>query len=155
MKLGIHPLVLTMAISVGVAGCGDDKIAVGNEAIRGLKPDATVTMEQVQAAFLASGGGGTGTLYYRGRAYPFTVGGLGVGGIGASKIEAEGEVYRLPNLEAFSGAYAQARYGFALGEKSGGELWLQNDAGVIMKLDAKRTGLMLSLGGDAVLISLK
>jgi hypothetical protein len=31
---------------------------------------------------------------------------------------------------------------------------LQNEAGVIMPLKAKRTGLMLSLGGDAVAISM-
>jgi hypothetical protein len=32
---------------------------------------------------------------------------------------------------------------------------LQNEAGVIMHLKAKRTGLMLSLGGDAVVISMR
>jgi len=42
-----------------------------------------------------------------------------------------------------------------LGEKSGGDLWLQNEAGVIMHLKAQREGLMLSLGGDAVVISMK
>ena len=31
---------------------------------------------------------------------------------------------------------------------------MQNEAGVIMHLKAKRTGLMLSLGGDAVVISM-
>jgi methionine-rich copper-binding protein CopC len=36
---------------------------------------------------------------------------------------------------------------------SGGDLWMQNESGVIMNLKARRTGLMLSLGGDAVVIS--
>ena len=54
-----------------------------------------------------------------------------------------------------SGAYAQGRYGFAAGTASGGELWMQNEAGVILRLKAKRTGLMLSLGGDAVVISMQ
>jgi hypothetical protein len=31
---------------------------------------------------------------------------------------------------------------------------MQNGAGVILHLKAKRTGLMLSLGGDAVVISM-
>jgi hypothetical protein len=128
---------------------------VGPDAVAGLTPDATVDMQQVQAAFLASGGGGTGTLFYQGKQYPFTIGGLGIGGIGASTISASGEVYKLSSLEQFPGAYAQGRYGFALGNKSGGDLWLQNDAGVIMHLHAKREGLMLSLGGDAVIISMK
>ncbi|MFL5279506.1 MAG: hypothetical protein ACJ8AW_00500 [Rhodopila sp.] len=112
-------------------------------------------MRQVQAAFIASGGGGSGTLFYKGRSYPFTVGGLGVGGIGASTLDAEGEVFKLNNVSQFAGAYAQGRYGFAFGNKSGGDLWLQNEAGVIMHLKAKREGLMLSLGGDAVVISMK
>lgn len=137
-----------------LAGCSSS-LKVGPDAIAGLTPDGVVEMNQVQAAFIGSAGGGSGTLYYQGRSYQFNVGGLGVGGIGASTIDAEGEVYKLPSLSAFPGAYAQGRYGFALGQKSGGDLWLQNDSGVILHLKAKRTGLMLSLGGDAVLIAMQ
>ena len=35
-----------------------------------------------------------------------------------------------------------------------GYLWLQNEHGVAMGLRAMRTGLMLSLGGDAVVITM-
>jgi hypothetical protein len=42
-----------------------------------------------------------------------------------------------------------------LGNRSGGDLWLQNDASVIIHIMAKREGLMLPLGGDAMVISLK
>jgi hypothetical protein len=42
-----------------------------------------------------------------------------------------------------------------LGNASTGDLWLQNANGVIMHLAAKRQGLMLSLGGDAVVIQMK
>ncbi len=41
--------------------------------------------------------------------YPFTIGGLGVGGIGVSTIDANGEVYKLNNLASFAGTYAQGR----------------------------------------------
>jgi hypothetical protein len=125
-------------------------VKVGPEAVAGLTPDGTVDMNQVQVAYIGSAGGGSGTLYYKGTAYPFSVAGLGVGGIGASTIDAAGEVYKLRNLSQFSGAYAQARYGFVIGSTSAGDLWMQNESGVIMHLKAKRTGLMLSLGGDAV-----
>jgi hypothetical protein len=47
----------------------------------------------------------------------------------------------------------RARYGFALGTMSGGDLWMQKESGVILHLKAKHTALMLSLGGDAVVIS--
>jgi hypothetical protein len=121
----------------------------------GMPPDGTVEMHEVQAAYIGSAGGGSGTLFYRGRAYPFTIAGLGVGGVGASTIDAWGDVYDLPNVNQFAGAYAQGRYGFVVGNMSGGDLWLQNESGVVMHLKAKREGLMLSLGGDAMLISLK
>jgi hypothetical protein len=145
---------IIVAAMLGVAGCSGSA-KVGPDAVAGLTPDATVDMNQVQAAFIGSGGGGSGTLYYQGQAYPFNVAGLGVGGFGVSTIDASGEVYKLTSFAQFPGAYAQARYGFAFGTKSGGDLWLQNGSGVIMHLHAKREGLMLSLGGDAVAISMK
>jgi hypothetical protein len=145
----------TVAMALMLLVACTTSVKVGPEAVAGLSPDATIDMQEVQAAFLASGGGGNGTLFYQGKAYPFTIGGLGVGGIGASTLSASGEVYKLSSLSQFPGAYAQARYGFALGNKSGGDLWLQNGSGVIMHLHAKREGLMLTLGGDAVVIALK
>ena len=146
--LWVNPALLALA------ACSTS-VKVGPEAVAGLTPDGTVDMQEVQVAYLASGGGGKGTLFYRGLEYPFTIGGLGVGGIGASTISASGEVYKLNAVSQFPGAYAQARYGFVLGEFSKGDLWLQNEAGVIMHLKAKREGLMLSLGGDAIVISMR
>jgi hypothetical protein len=65
------------------------------------------------------------------------------------------EVYNLRDLAQFPGTYGQARYGFAIGTAGAGDLWLQNEAGVIIPLKAQRTGLLLSLGGDAVVISMR
>ena len=138
-----------------VSGVGD---ATGNrlgvDAIAGKTPSGSLTLTAGQAAFIGSGTAGKGNLRFRGRNYPFAVGGLGLGGIGASSIEANGQVYNLTNISQFPGTYAQVRYGGAVGTASTGELWLQNDAGVILRLMAKRTGLMLSLGADAIVISL-
>jgi hypothetical protein len=139
---------------LAVTGCSSS-MQVGPSAIAGLTPDGTVDMAQVQVAYIGSAGGGSGTLYYRGNAYPFKIGGLGVGGIGASTISASGEVYKLSGLASFPGSYAQARYGIVVGNASAGDLWLQNGAGVIMHLKAKRTGLMLSLGADAIVVSMR
>src|SRR6476659_9075977 len=98
-------------------------IKVGPRAVAGLTSGATVDMQEVQVAYLASGGGGTGMPFYRGQSYPFNIGGLGVGGIGASTLSPAGEDYKLPSVAQFLGAYAQARYGFAIGAMSGGDLW--------------------------------
>jgi hypothetical protein len=114
----------------------------------------TVQISQTQVAFMASANLGGGKLNFGGKSYPFTIGGLGIGGFGFSKIEASGTVYNLKSLDQFPGAYAQGRYGIAVGDRSTGELWLSNVEGVAMSLKAKREGLALSLGGDAIYIDL-
>jgi hypothetical protein len=63
------------AVLVLAAGCSSS-VKVGPDAVAGLSPDGTVEMDQVQVAYIGSGGGGSGTLFFRDRAYPFTVGGL-------------------------------------------------------------------------------
>jgi hypothetical protein len=146
---------LAIAALLPIAGCSSSSQPMDQQSVAGKQPDGTVDMNQVQAAFIGSGGGGSGTLTYHGQTYPFAVGGLGIGGIGASTINAKGEVYGLNKLSDFPGAYAQGRYGAVIGNESAGDLWLRNDKGVIMHLKAKRTGLMLSLGGDAVVISMQ
>jgi hypothetical protein len=98
---------LTRAAGLTALAClgacaGADRI--GPASIAGQAPDATVEMREAQVAYIGSGGGGTGTLHHRGRSYPFTIGGLGVGGLGASRIEASGEVYNLPDVSRFAGA---------------------------------------------------
>ena len=118
-------------------------------------PSASVSIEQIQVAFIGSGAVGGGTLNYRNESYPITVGGLGVGGIGASKLTASGSVYGLQRREDFAGAYVQIRKGWALGERGKGALWLRNRNGVTMKLNTRRQGLQLSLGADGVVIAFK
>jgi hypothetical protein len=119
-----------------------------------LKKTGTVSIEQVQLAWIGSGNLGGGKLQFGGRTHEFTIGGLGIGGFGISRITATGEVYNLNNIGQFPGAYIQGRYGFAVGTASEGELWLKNPNGVVLRLKAERTGLALSLGGDAIYINL-
>ena len=118
--------------------------------LRGKAPSGFVDMREVQIAYLGSAGGGKGTLSFQGQTYPFVIAGLGGGGIGVSTIDASGEVYNLTDLAQFPGAYGEGRYGAVIGDASTGDLWLENNAGVVMHLKAKREGLMLSLGADVV-----
>jgi hypothetical protein len=152
-RASVRRMIALVAL-VMAAACSSQGVKLGPDAVAGKVPDGTVEMREVQVAYVGSGSSGQGVLFHRGRRYPFTIDGLGVGGIGASSIDAEGEVYNLRDVLSFPGTYGQARYGFALGNASGGDLWMQNESGVIMHLKAKRTGLMLSLGGDAMVISM-
>ncbi|MGF1629282.1 MAG: hypothetical protein ACFCUT_07410 [Kiloniellaceae bacterium] len=119
-----------------------------------LAQSGTVTVSQTQIAFIGSGNFGGGELAFEGKTYSFTIGGLGLGGFGVSKIEAQGEVYNLTSLNDFEGAYGQARTGIVVGDRSAGQLWLENASGVYIHLITERKGLALSLGGDAVYISI-
>ncbi|HEV2097868.1 MAG TPA: hypothetical protein VGR45_02960 [Stellaceae bacterium] len=117
-------------------------------------PSGSVSIHQVQVAFIGSGSAGGGTLYFRGRSYPFKLGGLRIGGIGISTVDAAGSVYNLHRLEDFDGVYGQARYGWAAGQAGNGEMWLQNSNGVYLRLRARRRGLALSLGADGMVVRL-
>ncbi len=142
-----------LAAVAALAGCasGNGMIA---DPTRGRRPDGTVTLRMVQAAYLGSAQTGTGELYFNGRRYPFRISGGGIGGIGMSEVRASGEVYGLGDIGRFPGAYGEARTGFALGTVGQGQLWLENEAGVLMHLIAEREGLMLSFGADAMVIQL-
>ena len=116
------------------------------------KPSATVEIQQTQIAFIGSGNLGGGKLFFKGKTYKFTIGGLGIGGIGITTMTATGNVYNLKEVSQFAGAYAQGRAGITVGSSDNGGLWLQNESGVVMQLKAKREGVALSLGGDAIYI---
>jgi hypothetical protein len=98
---------LLVAAVLGVAGCSRGTPGPYTK-FEGQRPDGRMEMHEVQAAYIGSAGGGSGTLFYRGRSYPFTIAGLGVGGVGASTIDATGDVYDLPNVNQFPGATPRA-----------------------------------------------
>ncbi len=135
---------LVFATTAALAGAPKDKPLSG-----------TLTVEQLQVAFIGSANVGGGKLNYKGESHGFKIGGLGIGGFGVSRIDATGEVYGLNKLEDFAGTYGQARYGAVIGDASTGELWLENTKGVVIHLDAKRKGLALSMGVDGIIIDLQ
>jgi hypothetical protein len=127
----------------------------GAQARPPLRLSGTVDIHQTRVSFIASANGGGGVLHYRGRDYPFSIGGLGVGGIGISKLVASGNVYNLSRRSQFSGVYSQLRSGVALGDNGPGSLWLKNGDGVVLKLRGASRGVALTIGADAVNISFK
>lgn len=143
------PTCATVAAIVIAIGLQQGSAAAQSE---DLEQSGTVHVSQTQIAFIGSGNLGGGELTYEGKTYSFTIGGLGIGGFGISTIEANGEVYNLTNVSDFEGAYGQARTGIVLGDVSAGQLWLESSTGVYIRLDTKRKGLALSLGGDAIYV---
>lgn len=119
------------------------------------KPTGRVTIRQTQVAFVASGSFGGGNLAFGGKNYRFKIGGLGVGGFGASSFNARGDVFGLTNVSQFPGAYAELRTGWALGDKGRGRVWLRNANGVLISLKGVRQGLQLASGASGVVISMQ
>jgi len=117
-----------------------------------LEPAGEVELKQYSVAWGGSGTLGGGTLTIDGESYPFSIVGLGLGGFGASVMEAKGVVYNLPSRDAFPGTYGNARLGMTAGESGGGKLWLRNPDGVVMALESEMRGLALAGGIDGLVI---
>jgi hypothetical protein len=141
----IFILAALLAVTVPAMAADDEK----------LVKTATLDITQTRVSFLVSGNAGGGVLHYQGKDYPFSVGGLGVGGIGISKLEAAGDVYNMTDRNQFTGVYSAIRTGYAAGDSGKGKLWLKNADGVVLELRGKSEGVALNLGADAVRIAYK
>lgn len=115
----------------------------------------TISIDQTQFGLIISGQSGGGTLEYKGKSYPFTIGGLGLGSVGVSNIKAYGTVYDLHKLSDFAGVYGALSTGVAAGNSGEGQIMLRNDKGVSLRLETREKGLALTAGGSGVNISLK
>ena len=139
-----------------LAACSSNKSSTEGPppTLDGKPPSGYVDMNEVQVAYIGSARRHRHALLPGPDLYLLRRR-LGVGGIGISTIDAKGEVYNLARVADFPGAYGQGRYGAVAGTASVGDLWLENPNGVVMHLKAKREGLMLSLGGDAVVVTMQ
>ena len=106
-------------------------------------PSGRLEMEEVELSLLLSAGWGHGSLFYEGT-HAFKMKGLGVGGVGVSKLEAYGNVFRLTRLSDFPGAYGEARAGAVAGDAQlEGGMWMQNRK----RCPATHQRITLSQGG--------
>ncbi len=116
-------------------------------------PVARVRISQTQASLLGSVSWGSGTLEFEGQTRRFRIRGVGVGGIGITRMTARGNVYHLDRMSDFPGAYGVARVGVVAGNvQMRGGIWLQNAAGVQIHLRPERSGVALQVGADGILI---
>jgi hypothetical protein len=118
-------------------------------------PSGTVMIDEYQLAYIFNGNVGGGKLYYQGNVYDFKIGGVGIGGIGASHIMATGEVYNLSDVSQFPGPYVQGSMGITITDMGQGHLWLQNKNGVVLRLRTSQQGLGLTTGADGIVIRME
>src|SRR5579871_6121012 len=146
---------LALAGALAVSGCAEAPTGIPTaDSVRGLKPSGAVVLNQIT---LAGTSLGTGTLSFRGQSYPFTILGTQIGPGAIAGLSANGTVYNLTDVSQFSGSYVQGTGRLALAlsvTPIAGEIWLKNNHGVILRLQADQTGLSLTRGRAELLITL-
>ena len=118
-------------------------------------PSGTIEFTLYKAGFIVGGSGGSGTLKFKGKQYPVSIGGVSLGAtIGASKAELIGEVYNMKNPSDIEGTYTAGQASVAVA--GGGKVAeLKNSKGVVLKVKGKQVGLELALDLSGMEVSLK
>jgi hypothetical protein len=105
-----------------------------------------------KGGFIVGVGGGRGVLVFKGRRYPFRVGGMSVGfTIGASTTQFQGHALNLRSAADIQGTYGAVG---ALAAGAGG-VQLQNEKGVIPQLAGGKVGLEVSAAVGGVTVTLE
>lgn len=116
----------------------------------------TLTIDETQVSVIIGGSMGGGTLMFGDKSYKFKTGGIKLGGLGVHKLQLEGTVYDLKNIDDFAGIYGAFQMGATLGYDTKNSIWLKNTSGV--KLNLKTTGgegVALAIGVEGLKITME
>jgi outer membrane immunogenic protein len=97
---------------------------------------------------------GGGTLSFEGRNHPFSVRGISLADLGASRSVAIGDVHNLTRLSDFEGRYVAIEAGAAAGSGASA-VAMRNEHGVVITLTSSVRGAQLKLGADGLSIALE
>ena len=105
----------------------------------------SVRLHIVKAGFIIGVGGGSGVLHFRGHNYPLSVGGIGLGSLGVAAVDLVGTASNLHSPYDILGTYGGAGAGGSF--VGGGQVaTLQNERGVVLRLQGVQAGFQVSLG---------
>ncbi|MEJ1937128.1 hypothetical protein WDZ92_43600 [Nostoc sp. NIES-2111] len=115
----------------------------------------SVRIRIFKAGIVVGGSVGEGTLTFKGRSYPLSVGGLSYGfTFGASETRLRGTVSNIRRPSDISGVYAQGGAGAAV-LKGAQAVILTNQNGAVLQLAGVQTGLIVSLDLSGLALGLK
>ena len=117
-------------------------------------PPAHVNLRTTSVAAGLGVSWGDGTLSFEGERYAFKVKGLSIGDIGAARIVASGGVDNLNRVSDFEGTYWAVEAGGSA-VKGGSVVTMRNGNGVTLALEAKNTGVQLTLAAKGMSIELQ
>ena len=115
----------------------------------------SITLTIFKGGWIIGGSAGHGTLTYRGKSYPLSVGGLDYGLLfGGSKTVLSGRVSNINKASDVTGVYAAAGAGLAVG-KGVRAIVLTNPKGAVLELSGKQVGLMANVDLSGLAITMK
>jgi len=115
----------------------------------------SVTLTIYKAGWIIGGSGGGGSLYFRGRHYPLSVGGIDYGLVfGGSKTVLRGRVSNIRRPSDVAGVYGAAGAGLAVG-RGARAIVLTNQKGAVLELSGRQVGLMANADLSGLAITLK
>ena len=130
-------------------------VALAGLSSAGVADTGTVRLTIYKAGWVIGGSGGTGTLYFRGRAYPLSTGGLDYGLVfGGSKTVLHGTVSNIRRPSDVAGIYGAAGAGLAVG-RGARAIVLTNQKGAVLELSGRQVGLLANVDLSGLAITLK
>jgi len=115
----------------------------------------SVTLTIYKAGWIIGGSGGGGTLYFHGRRFPLSVGGIDYGLVfGGSKTVLRGRVSNIRRPSDVAGVYGAAGAGLAVG-RGARAIILTNQKGAVLELSGHQVGLMANADLSGLAITLK
>ena len=115
----------------------------------------TVTLTVYKGGWIIGGSAGGGTLFFRGRTYSLSVGGIDYGLVfGGSKTMFRGRVSNINRPSDVAGVYGAAGAGLAIGGGARG-IVLTNQKGAVLELSGREVGLLANADLSGLAITLK
>ena len=115
----------------------------------------SIVLTVYKAGWIIGGSGGYGTLTFRGKRYPLSVGGLDYGLIfGGSKTVLRGRVSNISRASDVAGVYGAAGAGLAVG-RGARAIVLANQKGAVLELTGQQVGLLANVDLSGLAITMK
>ena len=129
-------------------------LATGAFAAPAEAATGSVALHIVSAGFIFGVTGGSGTLTFRGRQYPLSIGGISAGAlIGASATDLVGTASNLHGPSDIAGIYSAVGAGMSVaGGRSAAQL--SNANGVVLRVRGRQIGFSFSIDLSGMSISL-
>jgi hypothetical protein len=115
----------------------------------------TIRLNILKGGWVIGASGGSGTLTFRGRTYPLSIGGISYGlTFGASQTVLTGNVRNIRRPSDVAGVYGAGGAGAAIGAGVSA-IVLANQNGAVLELSGRQTGLIVSADLSGLAISMK